>query len=354
MTLVDQPVDVREGDEFDIEAVDAFIRKHRDDLEGTPSLKQFQGGVSNLTYQLDYKNCSLILRRPPFGKKAKSAHDMSREHKVISSLASSYPYVPKIVAYTDDESIIGSEFYVMEKSEGIILRKKMPKELNFDEAQIGSLCENLVQKLVDLHNVDYNAAGLGDLGNPTGYVKRQVEGWNKRNINATTDDAPDVSDIYNWLIEKMPGEIKHCIVHNDYRFDNVVLNPENPTEIIAVLDWEMCTIGDALMDLGSSLTYWVEANDPPPKHMMRMQPTHIPGMFTRREFLDCYAKKSGIQIDNFDFYFAFGNFRMAIVIQQLYRRFKDGHSNDNRLAMAMPLIEMYYGTCREIIAKSEL
>src|SRR5690606_24191593 len=221
------------------------------------------------------------------------------------------------------------EFYVMERLKGIILRSNMPEELAFTREQTRTLCHNFIDKLVDLHNVDYSACGLGDLGKPDGYVRRQIEGWSDRYEKSLTADAPTWEQVKAWLRDKMPADHpKPGIVHNDYRFDNVILDLDAPTRIIGVLDWEMTTIGDPLMDLGNTLAYWIEAEDPVLVQLMRRQPSNAPGMLTRQEFVDYYAERAGIQIDNFDFYYTYGLFRLAGIVQQIYFRFYHGQTQD--------------------------
>ncbi|MNZ76919.1 Phosphotransferase enzyme family protein [compost metagenome] len=254
-----------------------------------------------------------------------------------------------------DDSVIGAEFYVMERVNGIILRSELPEGLQLDETQAHALCQSFIDKLVDLHNVDYNACGLVDLGKPEGYVERQVNGWIDRYQKALTPDAPSWENVIAWLREKMPADHpKPGIVHNDYRFDNVILDPNNPMEIIGVLDWEMTTIGDPLMDLGNTLAYWIEADDPQPVHSMRMQPSHLPGMLTRREFVDYYAERAGIRIDNFDYYYCFGLFRLAGIVQQIYYRFFHGQTKDQRFAKFIHMNKLLEQMSQQVIAKSQL
>lgn len=249
MTLTDQSTGIREGEELDAAQIDPYLKAHIPGLTGTPRISQFPGGASNLTYLLEYPEQEFVLRRPPFGHKAKSAHDMGREYRILNQLNAGFPYCPKAYVHCTDESVIGAEFYVMQRVKGIILRSDMPAELNFSAEQTNALCKSFIDKLVDLHNVDYQACGLADLGKPEGYVKRQIEGWSDCYEKALTPDAPVWEQVKAWLREKMPADHhKPGIVHNDYRFDNVILDPANPMQIIGVLDWELTTIGDPLMD----------------------------------------------------------------------------------------------------------
>ncbi|MRR14732.1 phosphotransferase family protein, partial [archaeon] len=288
----------------------------------------------NLTYLIRVGDTELVLRRQPFGRKAKTAHDMGREYRILNALHPVFPYCPKPLVYTEDEAVMGCPFYVMERIKGIILRKHLPKGLSFSPDEMRQLCENLLDVQCRLHSIDYKAIGLDGFGKPEGYVKRQVKGWSERFRTARTPDAPDFEEVMQWLLDKMPPDLeKPAIIHNDYKFDNVVLNPDKPLEIIGVLDWEMATIGDPLMDLGSSLGYWVQMDDPDEVQAVGMLPTNLPGALTRMEMVQRYAEKSGIPIDNFDFYLCFGVFRIAVILQQIYYRFYHGQTKDKRFGL---------------------
>ena len=218
-----------------------------------------------------------------------------------------------------------------------------------------SLCENLVDVQLELHTIDYQAIGLADYGKPEGYVRRQIEGWSQRYRNARTPDAPDYENVMAWLKDKMPPESSRpAIIHNDYKFDNVVLDADNPLKIVGVLDWEMATIGDPLMDLGSSLAYWVEATDPPNAQLIRMLPTNIPGAMTREEIVARYAERSGIPIPNFDFYHCFGLFRLAVIAQQIYYRFYHGQTKDERFKMLIVAVQVLEENALALIQKTKL
>ncbi|HYI99765.1 MAG TPA: phosphotransferase family protein [Thermoleophilaceae bacterium] len=312
---------VREEDVFDVTAVDGWLRPHAPDLTGPPEVRQFSGGASNLTYLLRYPERDLILRRPPPGTKAASAHDMAREHRVQAALRPSFPYVPEMVALCQDPSVIGSDFYVMERIPGTILRKEIPRELDLAPADLGRLCDSMIDRLVDLHNVDPSAAGLADLGKGPGYVRRQVEGWSRRYRAAKTWNVPSFERVMRWLDANQPDDVAACVIHNDFRLDNLVLAPNDPQRIVGILDWEMATVGDPLMDLGGALAYWVEADDDRFMHILRRQPTNAPGMLTRQQVVERYADRSGRQIDNWPFYEVFGLFRLATIAQQIYYRY---------------------------------
>ena len=255
--MIDRPVAVRPGETLDVARLGPFLQNALD-LEGEVEVLQYPSGFSNLTYMLKIGDTEIVLRRPPFGSKPKSGHDMKREHDVLAALHGSFPYCPKPLAFSDDESIIGSPFYVMEKIEGIIVRRDFPPGLSLSPDDVGALFDRVVDVHVELHSVDYRAVGLEDFGKPEGYVERQVAGWSDRYRRARTPDVPDCEGIMAWLEENRPPDSgPGCIVHNDFRLDNVVLDPDDPMRIVGVLDWEMATLGDPLMDLGASLrTGW--------------------------------------------------------------------------------------------------
>jgi len=355
MSLADPTIATRDGEELDAAVIARYLKPHLPHLTGEPSIRQFPGGASNLTYLLSYPEQDLVLRRPPLGKKAKSAHDMGREFLILNKLSDGFPYCPKAYVHCTDPAIIGDEFYVMERVQGIILRKDIPEELNLTPEKTTALCKSFIDKLVDLHQVDYQACGLAELGKPEGYVARQIKGWTDRYEKALTPDAPLWTEVKAWLAENMPADHpKPAIIHNDYRFDNVILDPDNPMQIIGVLDWEMTTIGDPLMDLGGSLAYWIEANDPQPMQLMRQQPSAAPGMLTRQEIVEYYAQQAGIDIPNFVFYYSYGLFRLAGIVQQIYYRFYHGQTKDKRFANFVQLNALLEQVALNVIKKSTL
>jgi aminoglycoside phosphotransferase (APT) family kinase protein len=293
---------------------------------------QYPGGHSNLTYQVRRGDARYVLRRPPFGSKVKSAHDMGREHTVLSALAPVYAKAPRPLALCTDDAVIGCTFYVMEERAGVILRKDVPADLTLDVATTRRLCELLVDALAELHAVDFAAAGLGTLGKPVGYVRRQVEGWTERYHGSRTDELPVVLEVAAWLAAHQPADGAPALIHNDWKFDNVIFD-RDLTRVVGVLDWEMATVGDPLMDLGTSLGYWVEATDAQPMHMLRFGLTHLPGMMTRAEVLARYVATSGRPVDDAVFYYAYGLFKTAVVAQQIYYRFAKGLTTDPRFAI---------------------
>jgi aminoglycoside phosphotransferase (APT) family kinase protein len=327
---IDRPIDVRPGEALDVSKLGPYLEEALG-LDGEVEVLQYPSGFSNLTYLLKIGDTPIVLRRPPFGSKPKSGHDMKREHNVLEALNTSFPYCPKPLLYSDDLSIIGSPFYVMERIEGIIVRRDFPDSLSLAPEDVGALFNHVVDVHVELHAVDFREVGLADFGNPDGYIERQVAGWSERYRKARTPDVPDCEGVMAWLEENRPPDSgRGCIVHNDFRLDNVVLDADDPLRIIGVLDWEMATLGDPLMDLGASLAYWVEQSDPAPFQAMRMMPTNADGAPTRDEVVARYSERSGILIDDFDFYYCYGLFRLAGIVQQIYYRSYHGQTEDPR------------------------
>lgn len=357
--MLDQAESVRSGEELDAVKIDAFIKGHIAGLGGAPEISQFPGGASNLTYLLRYPQRDLILRRPPFGHRAKSAHDMLREARIMTALKPVYRYAPSVLAThsatTDGPTTMDCDFYVMERIRGIIPRQNLPEGMNLSVEDTRHLCLSVIDKLIELHQVDYQAAGLDSLGKGDGYVLRQMDGWSDRFRRAKTDDVGDFEGVMAWLREKMPAkDVATCIIHNDFRFDNVVLNLDHPLEVIGVLDWEMATLGDPLMDLGNTLAYWVQADDDKTYKLMRRQPTHLPGMLTRQEVIEYYGEKTGYHVANFDFYSVFGLFRLAVIIQQIYYRFFHGQTKNPSFAPFGHLTNYLDQRCQRLIAASSL
>ncbi|HEX4806700.1 MAG TPA: phosphotransferase family protein [Conexibacter sp.] len=316
---------VRDEDAFDVDAVDAWLRglgvAGLGDPGSPPEVRQFAGGASNLTYLLRYPERDLILRRPPAGTKASSAHDMGREHRIQAALKPVFPAVPEMVAFCGDAGVIGGDFYVMERVEGVIPRARMPSQVGTEPPLMTAIGERFVDLLAELHAVDPAAAGLADLSRGPGYVRRQVEGWSERYRRAKTWNVPSFERVMRWLDAEQPGDVGACVIHNDFRLDNLVLDAHDPLRVRAVLDWELATIGDPLMDLGSSLAYWVQADDGLAGRLFRRQPSHLPGMPTRAQIVARYGERAGTSTDAWTFYEVFGLFRLAVIAQQIYYRY---------------------------------
>ena len=358
---LDQAFDVRDEDRLDADKLDAFLKQHVPGLEGRPTIKQFLGGASNLTYLISYgargkgDERELVLRKPPAGVKAKSAHDMLREARIMAALKPHYPFVPAILAGCDDPAVLGSDFYVMERMRGIILRRDLPANLGLDEAGVRQLCLAFIDRLVLLHQVDKSLPDVAAIGRGEGYIARQITGWSSRWRQSLTEDTDPGEDVLGWIAAKQPaGETAICVIHNDYRFDNVILDVSPKLDIIGVLDWEMTTLGDPMMDLGGSLAYWVQADDDPLFHSLRRQPSHVPGMLTRSEVVAYYSERSGWSVANFDFYEVFGLFRLMVIIQQIYRRFVLRQTTNPRFADFGQAAAYLLERCRRLIRASNL
>ncbi len=343
---------VREEDAFDVAAVDGWLRANADASgwgEGLPEVQQFSGGASNLTYLLRYPGQDLILRRPPSGTKAKGAHDMGREYRIQAALKPVFRYVAPMVAHCEDDSVVGSEFYVMERVAGHIPRKDLGIELSSDQVRV--LCTNVLDLLVDLHSVDPGAAGLDELSKGDGYVARQVGGWIGRFAKAKTWNVPSWKKVMAWLDANQPADRGAVLIHNDFRFDNIVFDEANPTKPVALLDWEMATIGDPLMDLGSTVSYWIEAGDPGLLQKFRMQPTNLPGMLTRREAVDYYSERMGFELTDKEwaFYEVFGLFRLAVILQQIYYRYHHKQTTNPRFKIFWLASHVLHRQARQIM-----
>jgi len=350
---LNKTVVVREGEELDAAMIDQVLRARIDGLEGTPVIRQFASGHSNLTYSIQYADRSLVLRRPPFGTRPKSGHSMIREFRVMNALKPAFPAVPETYFHIpDEESPLGAEFYVMEQVEGRKLDRDIPESWNFGAEEGRKLCLSFFHKLIELHKVDYKAIGLAEFGKPEGYVERQVLGWNRRFEKALTDDVEPFEDVRRWLEDNMPaGEVGHSILHGDYRLDNVILCADNPFEIKAILDWEISALGDPLMDLGNTLAYWSQVGDPDEILMMRMQPSNAPGMLTRTEICEIYEAETGFDLSNINYYLVYGVFRLAVILQQIYYRYYHGQTKNPAFAAFAGRTDMLGNYARTLIEK---
>jgi len=351
MSQIEGAAAVREEDAFDLDAVRGWLAGHGVDLSGEVEIQQFGGGASNLTYSLRTAEHDLILRRPPAGRKAAGAHDMGREFRIQSALKEPFGLVPDMVAFCDDESVIGSDFYVMQRLDGLIPRRDLPAGLELDETSARDLCKTFADTLIKLHRVDTSIPEIASIGKGTGYVERQITGWSARYRNAITDDAPSFEGVMGWLAEQMPADVANCVIHNDYRFDNTVLDKTDPSRIIGVLDWEMATLGDPLMDLGGNLAYWVQPDDDDGFQLVRRQPSNVPGMFSRAEFVDYYCSEMGYSVtpDQWKFYEVYGLFRFAVIAQQIYYRYFHGQTTNPMYAAFGQAMPYYEDRCLRII-----
>ena len=358
MSRVEGAGPVRDEDAFDVSAALAWLRGHADVPGGSPEVQQFVGGASNLTYLLRLPGRDLILRRPPTGAKAKSAHDMLREFTIQSRLASAFSYVAPMVAFCGDESVIGSQFYVMERLEGVILRRDLPPQMVLSGDETSRLCTRVLDVLVELHQVDPAGAGLAEIGRGRGYVGRQVAGWSDRYRRARTDNVGDYEAVMRWLHERQPADVATCVIHNDFRLDNVVLEqtPDRPSplSVRGVLDWEMATLGDPLMDLGGAMAYWIQADDDEYYSQFRRQPSDLPGMLTRAEVVAYYAERTGLAVspEQWTFYEVFGLFRLAVIAQQIYYRYHHRQTRNPAFRYFWLMVGYLDWRCRRTIRRA--
>ena len=333
----DSATNVRKGEEIDLEKLNAYLRAHAAPVGEVIEVTQFAGGFSNLTYCLKTEHKEYVLRRPPFGANIKSAHDMGREFKVLSLLKKNYSKVPAAIIFCEDLEVMNAPFYIMECMQGVILRASNAPKMQLAPEVLRASSTALIDNLVALHSLDIEATGLLQLGKPEGYVQRQVEGWVKRYYNSETDKILTLDSIAEWLKNNLPFEQKASFIHNDYKYDNVILNPDNLEDIIGVLDWEMATVGDPLMDLGGTLAYWSEPGDSDEIKFFNL--TWLPGNLNRQEVIEHYAEKSGRDVSNILFYYLFGLYKNAVIAQQIYARWKQGHTKDPRFGMLLPIIQ---------------
>jgi aminoglycoside phosphotransferase (APT) family kinase protein len=343
---------VRSEDSFDVEAVRTWLAAQGTKLTGDVEVQQFGGGASNLTYSLRTGDADLILRRPPSGKKAAGAHDMGREFRIQDGLKDAFGLVPQMVAYCEDESVIGSTFYVMQRVDGIIPRRDFPPDVHLGPDQTRQLCLNALDVLMDLHRVDVDATPLAPMNKGNGYVERQISGWSTRFRNAHTEDIGDYESVMAWLDANKPADVANCMIHNDFRFDNLVLSKDDPTQPIAVLDWEMATVGDPLMDLGGTMAYWVQDDDEEFFRLFRRQPTNLPGMMSRAEVVAYYCEKMGYSVspEQWRFYEVYGLFRLGVIAQQIYYRYFNKQTTNEAYAIFGPAANHLETRCGAIIA----
>ena len=337
---LDQPDEVRDEERFDPERLRPVLAAAFPDATGPISLLQFRKGHSNLTYLVRIGEQEAVLRRAPFGARIKTAHDMGREFAILSALQGVYPCAPRPLAFCEDESVIGARFYLMERVRGLILRGDPASTAAATPALARATSTALVDNLVDLHAVDLVRSGLAQMGKPEGYVARQVGGWTERYRRARTDDVPQVEAAAAWLAGHMPPESGAALVHNDYKYDNVVFDPARSGHIVAVLDWEMATVGDPLMDLGTTLGYWIDADDPPALRARPSGPTFVPGCLSRVQVVERYAERSGREVGSVLFHYVFALVKIAVIVQQIYKRYVDGLTHDPRFAVLIDWVRV--------------
>lgn len=350
---LDTAAAVRPGEELDAAALAAYLRAHLPEVGGGDvEVRQFPRGFSNLTYLVTAGGREMVLRRPPFGAQVRGGHDVVREHRILAALYPVYPRVPRPLVVCADESVLGAPFYLMERVEGVVLRDRAPAGVAMDEATMRGVCLAAVDTLAGLHAVDWRAAGLEGIGRPEGYVERQVRGWTERWQAARTDDVPEMDQAAAWLAANLPAEGAPAIIHNDYKYDNLVLDPADLTQVRAVLDWEMATLGDPLMDLGTTLAYWAEAGDPP--ELKSFGITHLPGNLGRRGVVERYAEKTGRDVGGILFHYVYGLFKVGVIVQQIYARYRAGKTQDPRFAGLIHVLRASARTAAQAVARGDI
>ena len=355
MSQKDLTTSVRKGEELPEENLRRFLLDQGllTDESSPVEIRQFYNGYSNLTYLLKTGSGEYVLRRPPFSA-PKRGHDMGREFRVLHHLQKVFHKIPEVYAYSEDPGILGAPFYIMEKVNGIILTEAEARKRKIAPEGFRKVADTWLDTFVELHQVDYTAAGLDSLGRPEGYVGRQVTNWGKQYLAAATEEVPTAQKVMKWMEANQPATYQYSLIHNDFKYDNIVFADDQWNEVAAVLDWEMCTLGDPLMDLGTSLGYWTTADDADFLKGGLPSPTVMPGNPSRTELVQQYALKSGRDIAHLTFYFVYGLFKIAVIAQQIYYRFKHGHTSDMRFARLNEVSALCCNTAWQAIQKKQI
>ena len=352
--MFDKAGDIRQGEELDQDKLSKYLQRHWGGFEGIEAIRQFPGGFSNLTYLLQTGQGEYVLRRPPFGANIKTAHDMGREYRVLSALEGIYDKIPQPILYCEDEAVIGAPFYIMERVKGVILRGGMQKKMSLEPELMRAISEAAVDNLAALHRIDIIASGLIEIGKPEGYTGRQVDGWIKRYYKAETDTIQSMDELAEWMKKSQPQDGPAGLIHNDYKYDNLVLQADRLSHIHAVLDWEMATVGDPLMDLGTSLAYWTEAREAQLMPLAAANLSWLPGNLTRVEVVERYAAQSGREVYNPLFYYIYGAFKIGVIVQQIYARYQKGHTRDERFANLIEAVRFFGQLGRRALDKGRI
>lgn len=345
---LDRSVALKQPEAVDMKPLLAWLEAQVEDLGDFELFEQFPSGHSNLTYRLKTSTKDLVLRRPPHGAQVKSGHNMEREYRMLRHLSRVTDKVPKVYGYCEDAEVFGAGFFVMERVEGAVIRSKAEASALGPET-MARACQTLVETLVEIHSWDLGEAGLQDWGRPEGYVRRQIEGWSKRYEAARTDDIEAAKRVMTWLNEQDLSDGETSLIHNDFKYDNLILNPEDVTEVRAILDWEMATVGDPLLDLGTALAYRADARDSVALQSLPFGPSAVPGNLDRREFFEAYAGKRGQDMSRAVFVYVYGLFKVSVIAQQIYKRFALGLTQDKRFgAMIQAVHLLSEQACRAI------
>jgi aminoglycoside phosphotransferase (APT) family kinase protein len=330
----DDTIEVRSGEQLDWAKVEQHLRTHIPDIgPGTREVRQFPSGASNLTYSLRIGTWEGVLRRPPFGPIPPKAHDMQREYSMLEHIHPSFPLAPQPYLFCNDLEIMDVPFYVMERRKGFVLDDAFPRDTEMTPELCRRISETVVDTLVEIHAVDWQAAGLATFGHPAGFLERQLTSWIERYNRSQTPESPDVTFLTRWLVEHIPTSPSPTLIHNDFKLNNMLLDAHDLARPVAVLDWEMTTIGDPLFDLAISLCYWVQADDPTELRAILPTITYQPGFLSRTEFMERYAAKSGRDLSSMHFYLTFAYFKLSVILQQIYIRWLRGQTQDQRFAI---------------------
>ncbi|SEQ61916.1 phosphotransferase family protein [Piscibacillus halophilus] len=334
-------IPVREGEELDLNIIEDLIRQHISGLSDAPlEVEQFFLGSSNLTYQLRIGDWEAVLRRPPHGPVAPKAHDMEREYNILKEINPHFPVAPKpYFFYPNEEG--GKPFFVMERKKGIVLDSNMPEDIELSEQTCRSISQTMVDHLVKLHEIDYTQTNLNEMTKPEGFLERQVHGWINRYEQSKTDHIAGVDELTRWMANHIPKTQESTIIHYDYKLNNIMFDEDDLTKLIGLFDWEMTTVGDPLADLGVAMSYWQESSDSEllKKGLGNEPITTRPGFMTREEFIEAYAKKSGRDVTDMNFYQTFAYFKLAVICQQIYYRWKKGQTQDQRFSKLNLFVE---------------
>jgi len=304
-----------------VEAVTRWLEEHVAGARGPFSFDAIAGGHSNLTFKVTGSDGgNLVLRRPPLGHVLASAHDMGREHRIISALQDSAVPVPPVEGFCDDPAVNEAPFYVMRFVEGHVLRDSVAAERVLDEAARAAASRSMVDTMAAIHAVDVDAAGLSDLGRHDGYIARQLRRWYGQWNHGKTRELPAVDRVHDALSERIPDQGPATIVHGDYRLDNCMVDERG--QVVAVLDWEICTLGDPLADLGMLQVYWTGPDDDASSWVGSA--TTAPGFWNRDQLVARYAEASGRDVSELDFYVAFAFWKLACILEGVYARYLGG------------------------------
>ena len=354
LTNLDQPTQIRPNEGFDENSLKTFLKNELNLIEGIIKISQFPSGFSNLTYLVNFNDKDFVLRRPPIGANIKSGHDMNREYTILNGLKRIYNKVPKPYIYSDNLKIIGAPFYLMERKKGIILRGNTPKKQLPDKLEMRNLSKKFIFTLAEIHRLNYKKAGLESLGKPIGYISRQVKGWINRYLASKTSDISNINYVYKWLDRNIHENKFSSLIHNDFKYDNLVLSDDGKYDVLAILDWEMATLGDPLMDLGTSLGYWIDKTDPENIQQNKFNITNAEGNLNRGELVSLYSKESKLDISNIVFYYVFGLFKIAVIVQQIFYRYKLGKTSDKRFKDLNEIVKIYGLMAKRAIDKNRI